>query len=59
MKYKVQVNYEESYTVIVEAKTAQEAKELVEKQIELDGIEAHADRSPFDREWEVDTELEK
>ena len=58
MQYKVNVNYEESYTVIVEANTAQEAKELVELQLESDSIEAHTVRSTFNREWEVDTEVE-
>ena len=57
MQYKVNVNYEEAYTVIVEADTAQEAKEKVELQLESDGIEAHPDRSAFNREWEVDTEI--
>ncbi len=57
MQYKVNVSYEESYTVIVEADTPQEAKELVELQLESDSLEAHPDRSTFNREWEVDTEV--
>jgi len=57
MQYRVNVNYEESYTVIVEAETAQEAKELVELQLENDSIEAHPNRSTFNREWVADTEL--
>jgi hypothetical protein len=58
MKFKVNYNYEESGTVIVEAENAQEAKELVEKNLEMDGLEAYPDRSQYDREIVTDTEVD-
>ena len=57
MLYEVNVNYEETYTVRVEANSPQEAQEIVELQIETDSIEAHPDRNTEHREWYVDTRL--
>ena len=57
MKYKVNVSYSETYTVIVEANSAEEAERLVTLQLEANSMDDHEDRSTNDREYEAYTEL--
>ncbi len=57
MQYKVNVSYSETYTVIVEANSPQEAEDLVMMQLEANSMGDHEDRSTNDREYEAYTEV--
>ena len=57
MKFKVNVSYEEQYTIIVEATTAEDAEKLVMLQLEANSMDDHEARSTNDREYEAYVEL--
>ena len=57
MIYRVNVSYEEQYTVEVEASTPQEAEEKILLQLEANSISDHEDRSTNNREYEAYVEL--
>ena len=59
MQFKVNVSYSETYTIIVEAKTAQEAEDKTMLQLQANSMDDHEDRSTNDREYEAYTELEQ
>ena len=56
MVYIVNINYEESYAIRVEADSPQEAQALIDKQLDSESLEAHPDRSTLSREWYIDVE---
>ena len=57
MIYRINVSYEEQYTVEVEAKTPQEAEEKILLQLEANSMSDHEDRSTNNREYEAFVEL--
>jgi len=51
--YEVNVNYEETAVVVVEAKSAQEAEEMVQAMINNNNLDDFPDRETTNREWQV------